>query len=63
MSDISTPCCKRCREPEYACICEESLEERFAWYDGDEDLEDLLEEFGGDEDVLFSYLWALSKDD
>jgi hypothetical protein len=63
MSDLSLPHCEVCGRVFYDCICEESLEERFAWYDGPEDLEALLRDFHGDEDAMFGFLWAMSKDD
>jgi hypothetical protein len=38
--------------------------DQFGFADMDrEELEDLLEEFEGDDDAMFGYLWALSKDD
>jgi hypothetical protein len=64
MSDLSLPHCPGCGKVEYDCICAESLGERFAWTDLDEeDLEDLLKDFDGDEEAMEGYLWALNKDD
>jgi hypothetical protein len=40
------------------------LEVQFAWTDlSREELEEYLRDFEGDEDAMFGYLWALSKDD
>jgi hypothetical protein len=61
----------RCPE-EMECHCgwsycrdeDEDVFDRFGYADMDrEALEDLLKDFRGDEDAMFGYLWALSKDD
>jgi hypothetical protein len=59
--------CPACGEGLFCCICkppEEPLEVQFAWTGlSREELEDYLDDFEGDEDAMFGYLWALSKDD
>jgi hypothetical protein len=58
--------CPGCGSLRRYCICEprETLEERYGFSGLDEEeLEELLEEFDDDEDMLFGYLWAMSKDD